>query len=140
MRTTVQIWESFYYGLTGEQALKQGQNVINTFKIGDKIVGGQIFDSKTLNNGFHKRTIYTVFPNGHLGEESRTYNSSNSELLHAYAKIHTSYGDIPTISGTKEFVNNIENIKLAAKNMYAKEGYKNALNLDTYKTTLNTSA
>ena len=41
---------------------------------------------------------------------------------------------------TNDHNNNIENIKLAANNMYAEEGYKNALNLDTYKTTLNTSA
>ena len=130
MVSTVQLWERLFYSITGERELMQGHKVINKFQVGEKTVGGQIYNEARLGNGEIVKEIFTIFPNGHIGHESRTY-APNSGLLKAYASIHTSHGDIPTISGTENFENNTENIIAAAKNMYAEEGYRNAINLDT---------
>ena len=117
------VWENLFYGIINRIPLKQGFKRVKTFDIGGKIIAGQIENSKTLHNGNLQKRITTVYPNGHLGMETRIYSPSG-ELLKSYAGIRTSYGTKEYYSGNAKLVPSV------VTNMHESEKLANAKTLE----------
>ena len=115
------IWENLFYGTIDKISLKQGYKKIKTFHIGGKVIASQVQNSKILRNGNVQKRITTLYPNSHVGIETKIY-TPDGELLKAYAGIRTS-------SGTKEFHSAKSLPQETLQEMHKSENLKNAKTL-----------
>ncbi len=109
MAQVAKIWENLYLGMTNIIPLPRNYQTIKTWKIGDKIIQGQISNQKILNNGNIQKRITTLFRDGKLGLETKVY-APDGELLKAYAGIRTTKNTIPNIESASEMYK-MQNLK-----------------------------
>lgn len=121
------IWENMYREIANDRPIRAGFSVLKKWQIGEKVLSGQVYNEKTLKNGNIQKRIVTVFPNGHLGFETKV-NNPDGELLKAYVGVRTSSCLKNKPSAQSEIVNTMQ-LDDSAKMMYQNEGLSDPITL-----------